>query len=308
MRFATGPISRTKGTVAASAVLSLLRWLRQGVPICIFPEGNRTWNGRTNPLHPTTAKLIRSAGVPVLTYRIEGGYLTDPRWSKRLRRGVLRGDVVRIYQPEELKKMSPAEIEAAISRDLWVDTDESQRRDPIPYRGKKRAEGLEEALFLCPKCSGAGTLRGVGNDFVCSCGLRATYNELGFFDGDVPFRSVAEWDDWQQEELRRRASSGEAVFTDEGAELWQIGEDHSSRLLEKGAVRLDKEALSIGDHRFPLETLGEPELCHLAGKETMMFASPQGNCELRFRGGPSRRKYQLLLKDYQALRSGGAAE
>ena len=308
MRFATGPISRTKGTVAASAVLSLLRWLRQGVPICIFPEGNRTWNGRTNPLHPTTAKLIRSAGVPVLTYRIEGGYLTDPRWSKSLRRGVLRGDVVRIYQPEELKKMTPAEIEAAISKDLWVDTDESQRREKIPYRGKKRAEGLEEALFLCPKCSGAGTLRGVGNDFVCSCGLRVTYNEYGFFDGDAPFRSVAEWDDWQQEELRRRAKAGEAVFTDEGAELWQIGEDHTSRLLEKGAIRLDKDALSIGNRRFPLETLGEPELCHLAGKETMMFSSPEGNCELRFRGSPSRRKYQLLLKDYQALRSGEKAE
>ena len=146
----------------------------------------------------------------------------------------------------------------------------------------------------------------MGNDFVCSCGLRATYNEYGFFDGDAPFRSVAEWDDWQQEELRRRAEAGKAAFTDEGAELWQIREEHTSRCLEKGAVRLDKDALSIGDRRFSPETLGEPELCHLAGKETMMFSSPEGSCELRFRGSPSRRKYQLLLKAYQALRGGGA--
>ena len=98
MRFATGPISRTKGAVAASAVLSILRRLRQGVPVCIFPEGNRTWNGRSLPIHPTTAKLLRSAGVPVLTYRIEGGYLTDPRWSHSLRRGRLRGGVVNVYR------------------------------------------------------------------------------------------------------------------------------------------------------------------------------------------------------------------
>ena len=308
MRFATGPISRTKGAVAASAVLSILRRLRQGVPVCIFPEGNRTWNGRSLPIHPTTAKLLRSAGVPVLTYRIEGGYLTDPRWSHSLRRGRLRGGVVNVYRPEELKKLSPEEIEARIARDLWIDTDESQERDPVPYRGKRLAEGLEEALFLCPKCGGAGTLRGKGDVFACSCGLRARYNEYGFFDEGAPFRSVAAWDDWQQAELRRRAEAGEAVFTDEGAELWAIGEDHSSRRLAEGQVRLDRESFRVGERSFPLEGLGEPELCHLAGKETMMFPAPGGNCELRFRGSPSRRKYQLLLKDYLALRGAASEE
>ena len=166
MRWTTGPISRVKGTVAASTVLSILRWLRQGVPICIFPEGNRTWDGRSLPLHPTTAKLLKTAGVPVVTYRIEGGYLTDPRWSKTLRRGRLRGGVVHVYPPEELKKMSLPEINERIRADLWVDTDESQSREHIPYKCKRLAEGLEEALFLCPKCAQAGTLK--GKDDVCS--------------------------------------------------------------------------------------------------------------------------------------------
>ena len=301
MRYATGPISRVKGTVAASTVQSIMRYLRQGIPICIFPEGNRTWNGRSLPLHPTTAKLLRTAGVPVVTYRIEGGYLTDPRWSHSLRRGRLRGDVVRIYPPEELKKMSVQEINERISADLWVDTDESQRREHIPYRGKKLAEGLEEALFLCPKCGGVGTLKGRGNVFSCACGLRAEYGEEGFFDEKAPFRSVAEWDDWQQTELRKRARAGDIRFSDEGAEIWRIGEDHETALLGKGTVALDREGLDLGSLHFPLEGMQEPELCHLAGKETMMFTNAEGSYELRFRGDPSRRKYQLLIRDFLAL-------
>ena len=302
MRYATGPISRVKGTVAASTVLSIMRYLRRGVPICIFPEGNRTWNGRSLPLHPTTAKLLRTAGVPVVTYRIQGGYLSDPRWSHSLRRGVLRGGVVNIYQPEELKKMSPAEINERVSADLWVDTDESQSREHIPYKGRKLAEGLEEALFICPKCGGVGTLRGKGNVFSCTCGLKAEYGEDGFFDKDAPFRSVAQWDDWQQEELRRRAEAGDIRFSDDGAELWQLGEEHETTLLGKGRVNLDKDGLTLGELRFPLEGMQEPELCHLAGKETMMFSNAEGSFELRFRGSPSRRKYQLLIKDFMALR------
>ena len=308
MRYATGPISRVKGTVAASTVLSIMRWLRQGVPICIFPEGNRTWNGRSLPLHPTTAKLLRTSGVPVMTYRIEGGYLSDPRWSHSLRRGVLRGGVVNVYQPEELKKMSLAEINERISADLWVDTDESQSREHIPYKGKRLAEGLEEALFLCPKCGGIGTLRGRGDVFSCSCGLRAEYGEDSFFDEGAPFRSVALWDDWQQEELRRRAAEGDIRLSDGGAEIWRLGEGHETTLLGKGDVTLDRNGLDLGSLHFSLEGMQEPELCHLAGKETMMFTTPEGSFELRFRGSPSRRKYQLLIKEFLALGKDGAAK
>ena len=302
MRYATGPISRVKGTVAASTVLSIMRYLRQGVPICIFPEGNRTWNGRSLPLHPTTAKLLRTSGVPVLTYRIEGGYLSDPRWSHSLRRGVLKGGVVHVYQPEELKKMSLQEINERISADLWVDTDESQRREHIPYKGKKLAEGLEEALFICPQCGAVGTMKGRGNVFSCPCGMRATYGEDGFFDEKAPFPSVAAWDDWQQKELHRRAEAGDIRLTDDGAEIWQLGEGHEMTLLGKGTVALDKDGLTLGSLRFPLEGMQEPELCHLSGKETMMFTNAEGSFELRFKGSPSRRKYQLLIKEFLALR------
>ncbi len=297
MRVMTGPISRVKGGVDASAVLSLLRWLRNGVPICIFPEGNRTWNGQTAAIHPTTAKLLRTAGVPVLTYRIEGGYLTDPRWSRSLRRGRIHGSVVHVYRPEELKKMSLDEIEAAVNRDLLVDIDRSQNEEPIPYKGKRLAEGLEEALFICPKCGKVGTMHSHGNTLSCECGMSVTYNELGFFDPPQPFRSVAQWDHWQQEELKHRLDTEEPEFSDEDAEIRQLVGTHKTRVLGRGVVKLDRQGLHLGKLSFSLQDMQKPELCHLGGRETMMFSNGEGSYELCFRKKPGLRKYQLLLSD-----------
>ena len=147
-----------------------------------------------------------------------------------------------------------------------------------------------------------GTLKGKGNVFSCTCGLRAEYGEDGFFDKASPFPSVAAWDDWQQEELRNRAAAGDIRLTDEGAEIWRLGEGHETTLLGKGAVTLDKDGLTLGSLHFSLEGMQEPELCHLAGTETMMFTNAEGSYELRFKGSPSRRKYQLLIKEFLALR------
>ena len=39
------PIPRQKSGSAASTVLTMMRYLRRGMNVCVFPEGNRTWDG-----------------------------------------------------------------------------------------------------------------------------------------------------------------------------------------------------------------------------------------------------------------------
>lgn len=296
MRTLFGPISRTKGSADASAVRSILRVLRRGVSVCLFPEGNRSWNGRSQPLHPATGKLIKLAKVPVMTYRLTGGYLADPRWAHTLRKGPIRGAAVNVYTPEELAKLSPEEITARIEADLAVDPE----ANPFPYRGKRLAEGLEEALFLCPKCGGVGTLHGKGNDFACACGLRAVYTETGKLTGEIPFSSVAAWDDWQAARIREMAADPALVAEDEDAELRELGEDHVITVLARGKLRLDPSGLTAGDAHIPLTHMQDPSLCHFGGRETMMFTAQGKTYELlvprpKKIQPPSIRKYQLLL-------------
>ena len=131
--------------------------------------------------------------------------MCDPVWAKHPRRGSAEGLIVREYTREELDKMSVTEINAAIAKDLYVNAYEEQRKNPKRYRGKAFAEGLENALFVCPKCHGVGTMQSRENDYVCTCGYRVTLGESGFFGGDdVVFDNVLDWDLWQREYIKKQ--------------------------------------------------------------------------------------------------------
>lgn len=293
MKAMAAPIGRVKGSTDASATLGMIRRLKSGKNMCFFPEGERSFDGRTADLHPSTAKLLRTAGVPVVTFRLKGGYLADPRWAKKRRRGNMRGQVVRIYQPEELKKMSVAEIHDAVLADIYEDAWATQRSEQFAYKGKRLAEGLEEALFICPKCGGVDTMRGKGNVFSCSCGMRAEISDKAFFADGAPFETIADWDDWQRGELAARIDKGGEIFSDGGAWLASLGDDHKLERVAQGRLTLTEDAITIGDKSFPVGELSEFALCHGKKNETIMFTAGGVHYELGLDGAQSRRKYAL---------------
>ena len=144
-------IPRKKASSAADTVKSVLRALKRGAPVVLFAEGECTWDGVSAPVFPATGKLAKVSRVPLVTYRLEGNYLSVPRWADSSRRGRIRGRVVHRYSPEELAKMSPDAITAAINRDIYEDAWETQRRDNVILASRKRAEGLEKKGSYFPK-------------------------------------------------------------------------------------------------------------------------------------------------------------
>ena len=181
LEWLVAPIPRKKAASGADTVMSVLRALKAGDTVCIFAEGDATWDGLTHPVFPATGKLARMAGVPLLTYRIEGGYLSSPRWAAGLRRGKVWGRQIGFYAPEELKKQKGPEITDVIDRDIFEDAFARQRIEHVRYCGKNRAEDIERGFFICPKCGKFGDVRGLGDYVNCSCGLRLFYTEEGFF-------------------------------------------------------------------------------------------------------------------------------
>lgn len=73
--------------VDAQAVRTTLRRLRQGCPVAIYIEGERTWDGRLQQPRPGTVRVALKAGVPILPCAIAGAYDVWPRWSRLPRRG-----------------------------------------------------------------------------------------------------------------------------------------------------------------------------------------------------------------------------
>ena len=73
LTWAQGPISRMKGTTAGSTAMTILRRVRKGFNVALFPEANRTFNGVNLAIVESTAKLVRSSGASLVTHRFRGG-------------------------------------------------------------------------------------------------------------------------------------------------------------------------------------------------------------------------------------------
>lgn len=256
------PIARLKGTTASDTVMTVMRRIRKGAGVAIFAEGNRSWDGRTGYILPSTGKLARMCGGSLVTFRLEGGYFTSPRWGGgSLRRGRMHGTLMGVYSHEEMKAMTAEEVNEIINRDLYEDAYARQREAPVAYRGKGLAEGLETMLCVCPRCRSLGELRSAGNSLRCGvCSFTATMDEYGFLHGPgLEFDNIRDWDLWQSELLRQRISGsgkGELFFSDDGVALDVLSSvpgRHSQTRLGQGTLSMDRENLSCAGFDFPLE-------------------------------------------------------
>ena len=72
--------------VDPQAVRMSLRFLRQGRGVCIYVEGERTWDGRLQKPRRGTLRLALRAGAPVIPCVITGSYAAWPRWDRRIQR------------------------------------------------------------------------------------------------------------------------------------------------------------------------------------------------------------------------------
>lgn len=296
--FLVAPIARLKGTTAGDTAMTMLRRLKKGVNVAMFAEGNRSFDGRTGEILPATGKLAKASGAGLVTYRFDGGYFTSPRWSGgSIRRGKLRGRVVNVYTPEQLKAMTPAQVNEAINRDLFVDAYAVQREEMVAYKGKDPAVGLETLLCRCPKCGGLDTLHSAGDTLSCGCGFTVRYNEFGFFEGaDAPFDNITDWDAAQTEALCALADGvsdpDTPIFSDRDMLLEEVLPDHSVRAVGSGSMALYTDRLECCGMSFPLAELGGFMLHGAQAVDLSM-----GGRSFAIRSGQRRctRKYMTLI-------------
>ena len=306
INWAFGPISRAKGSTDASSAMSILRHIRKGYNICMFAEGNCSYNGLTCPIHPTVGKLLKRSGATLVTYRMSGVYLFSPRWAHTLRKGPMTGQCVNVYPPEKLKEMTVEQLNAAVRQDLHEDAFAVQERVMARYRGKRLAEWLETALCICPKCGGIGTLRSEDDRFSCTCGFSVRYGEYGFFEGsDLPFRTVTQWDAWQTGKLAElAASAGETpLFRDTDMTLYSIAADHSETVAAHGDMWMNSEVLAVGERRFALKEL--PQLS-IVRQCNMVFSAENEYFEIRGAHPWNARKYVAVHDDLRCKDASGS--
>jgi 1-acyl-sn-glycerol-3-phosphate acyltransferase len=76
----TIPLKRDQAHV--SAFRSVLKVLQQGRPVCLFPEGTRTVDGKVSSFKPGFGFLCRKTGAVLIPVVIDGAFECWPRSKK----------------------------------------------------------------------------------------------------------------------------------------------------------------------------------------------------------------------------------
>ena len=172
---------------------------KENEAIGLYPEGGRNWDGATDQIIPSTAKLIKMLRIDVYATKYEGSYLSRPRWADYSRRGKMVFSSEKLFSAEEIKSLSVDEIYHRMHEALQHNDYEWQRQEMIPFKGRSKAMGITRLLFKCPSCQAEHKLMANGNDFTCqACGTTYHINKFGFIEGSQGFDNTVDWYQWQK--------------------------------------------------------------------------------------------------------------
>ena len=267
------PIKVTKGTSKTGGVMDILRRLRRGNCVLLFPEGRISHNGRSTHITAATAKLAKSAKCRVVTFRAAGGFFIEPRWQNYMNSGKLfSAGIVNEYSAEELAAMSSEEVLEHIRADLYIDAYAEQEKLMRPFKFRHGLRDIIRYYDVCPRCRSVDALTVDGESMTVrcsSCGCELTMDEYGFFHGrDIPVRTCADWEKIQLAEYHSRFERGE-FFSEDGVTLYEIGEGFERTEIFTGPISSSAEGLKIAGDMYPFHDMTPPEI--LSGGRRMEF-------------------------------------
>jgi len=212
------------------ATMNVFRILGKKGIVSIFPEGQISPIGVTQPISPAIAKLLKKAKVDVYVVRHQGAWLVNPPWSKKTFPGRILTDVELVLSKERLATLSEDEILSAVVEALRFNVSVFDPERRFHYRGND-VTNLESVLYRCPRC-GCETMQNDGRALVCpACGNRLPYDPHGTVGG----QRIDDLYHVQEEKMRERIASDPAFRLEADVRLESF---RNERLVEVGRGRL----------------------------------------------------------------------
>ena len=137
-----------------------------GYPILIFPEGNRSWDGRMGPVSKGIGRLIKRMDCPVVYCTFPTASLYQPRWAMYPRWVPVVVNFTEAHRYDDTHTVE----------DIWQDVCTKISVEPLIPEGSwtfgfRMAHGLPQYLWACPSCYTLDTLKvskSNGNKIECT--------------------------------------------------------------------------------------------------------------------------------------------
>ena len=249
LRFFLAPVPIRKMTMDLTTIRKIMQIAGEGGTIAIAPEGNRTYSGKTEYINPAIAHLAKMLKLPIVLYRIEGGYGFWPRWGEKPRKGTMHAFVSRVIEPEEAAALSREALFEIIRDGLMV----NEAAADAAFVSKRKAEYIERAVYVCPFC-GLSAFQSSGNEAECrTCHRKIVYGEKKEITGigfDFPFRFFNEWYEYQNafvNQLDLSVYKNICMFTDTADVSEVIVYKKKKRLFHHAEVSLFGDRIELKD-------------------------------------------------------------
>lgn len=218
--------------------------------LCIAPAGQTTLHGEMTYVDNSIVKLLKLCKVDVYNIKIEGGYLNFPKWrtNKKGRKSVIHSTTGKVLTKEEIASMTDEEVYQKVVEALNVSEHEYRKENGYLVKSKNIIEGLENVLYVCPKCKEKHVNESKQNVITCShCGNAIYMDNLAAIhpvnEDDVCFENETVWYNWQGTLLKKRILSDDFIQQNEFTLCTK--DEKTEKMVEsgKGILTLTKETL-----------------------------------------------------------------
>ena len=229
----------------------MLRVLKRGGAIGLFPEGIQSTSGSTHPINPATAQFIKSSKANIVVCTSKGAYLATNRYSADRKKGYIGIQYSLLFTPEMLEELTQEQIYQKLLQAISYNDFAFNKEARHKYVGKlPNASGLHKILYKCPDCKQEYTLHAPNDTVRCEhCGFEAFVNE--YYDL-IPIKAesipadIDEWYKWQRRCVAQEVKNDDFELTLSGSlctiKLDKLRKSPNNRkLLSVGKARLTNQ-------------------------------------------------------------------
>lgn len=201
-------------------VKEILRVIKSGGNIMIYPEGMSSIGGGNQPCAIGSGKLIKHCNVPVYITKIKGGYLTNTKYCLDERIGRVDVEVDQLFTIEDIQNLTADEIQEKLDIAIKHNDYDWNKEQRIKFDGKGRmAHNLHHLLYWCPKCGRELTMKGHDNIIECThCHNKATLNEyydlIPNDDTCIIPNTPSKWFDLERARVRELVKDEKFTYSD----------------------------------------------------------------------------------------------
>ena len=215
----------TNDPVGIRAISSIIK---QGGTIAFSPEGTSSIFGYQQPIVTGTGRFLQFFRVPVYFMKLEGAYLTSHKVDINDRIGKINATLSLLFTPEQLKAMTPEEIDNKINEAFRHDDYKWNKEQHIKYKSKGRIlTNMNDMLYKCPRCGKELCIDTTGNTLKClECGNGGTmddyYDWHPFDDTCKLFDTPTDWVDWERVQVIHEIRDNPDFFLEEEVDIGKL--------------------------------------------------------------------------------------